>query len=136
MTTEGYNAYRTVGTTTADPVTLTTMLYDGALKALRRARMFAQQGETQRFFDETGRAHLIVGELLATLDMEQGGEIARTLSALYVYCMRCIIEASLTDTGKLFEAERHIGRIAGAWRQATDELRAQTASAGAAEAVA
>ncbi|HMS58502.1 MAG TPA: flagellar export chaperone FliS [Tepidiformaceae bacterium] len=136
MTTEGYNAYRTVGTTTADPVTLTTMLYDGALKALRRARMFAQQGETQRFFDETGRAHLIVGELLATLDMEQGGEIARTLSALYVYCMRCIIEARADNTAMLDEAERHITRITEAWKKATDELRTQAASGAAAEAVA
>lgn len=136
MTTEGYNAYRTVGTTTADPVTLTTMLYDGALKALRRARMFAQQGETQRFFDETGRAHLIVGELLATLDMEQGGEIARTLSALYVYCMRCIIEARADNTAMLDEAERHITRITDAWKKATDELRTQAASGAAAEAVA
>lgn len=136
MTTEGYNAYRTVGTTTADPVTLTTMLYDGALKALRRARMFAQQGETQRFFDETGRAHLIVGELLATLDMEQGGEIARTLSALYVYCMRCIIEARADNTAMLDEAERHITRITEAWKKATDELRTQAATGAAAEAVA
>ena len=136
MTTEGYNAYRTVGTTTADPVTLTTMLYDGALKALRRARMFAQQGETQRFFDETGRAHLIVGELLAALDMEQGGEIARNLSALYVYCMRCIIEARADNTAMLDEAERHITRITEAWKKATDELRTQAASGAAAEAVA
>lgn len=136
MTTEGYTAYRTVGTTTADPVTLTTMLYDGALKALRRARMFAQQGETQRFFDETGRAHLIVGELLATLDMEQGGEIARTLSALYVYCMRCIIEARADNTAMLDEAERHITRITDAWKKATDELRTQAATGAAAEAVA
>jgi flagellar protein FliS len=136
MTTEGYNAYRTVGTTTADPVTLTTMLYDGALKALRRARMFAQQGETQRFFDETGRAHLIVGELLATLDMEQGGEIARTLSALYVYCMRCIIEARADNTAMLDEAERHITRITDAWKKATDELRTQAATGATAEAVA
>ena len=136
MTTEGYNAYRTVGTTTADPVTLTTMLYDGALKALRRARMFAQQGETQRFFDETGRAHLIVGELLATLDMEQGGEIARTLSALYVYCMRCIIEARADNTAMLDEAKRHITRITDAWKKATDELRTQAATGAAAEAVA
>lgn len=136
MTTEGYNAYRTVGTTTADPVTLTTMLYDGALKALRRARMFAQQGETQRFFDETGRAHLIVGELLATLDMEQGGEIARNLSALYVYCMRCIIEARADNTAMLDEAERHITRITDAWKKATDELRTQAATGAAAEAVA
>lgn len=135
MTTEAYNAYRTVGTTTADPVTLTTMLYDGALKAMRRARMFGEQGDAQRFFDETGRAHLIVGELLATLDLTQG-EIATNLAGLYVYCMKCIIEAKVNATATLDEAEHHIARIAGAWKKATEELRAQAPSLGATEAVA
>ena len=89
---------------------------------------------------------LIVADRLATLsevvsmagalDMEQGGEIARTLSALYVYCMRCIIEARADNTAMLDEAERHITRITDAWKKATDELRTQAATGAAAEAVA
>src|SRR5260221_14654146 len=89
MAASGFDAYRQVGTATADPITLTSMLYDGALKAIRRARIFCTQGERQRFLDETQRAHLIIGELLATLDLEQG-ELPRNLAALYAYCIRCI----------------------------------------------
>jgi flagellar protein FliS len=122
MTAYAHDAYRTVRTTTADPVTLTAMLYDGALKAIRRARVFAEQGNRQRFADEATRAHLIVGELLATLDMSQG-ELPRSLSAIYVYCIRCIISATPTDFASLDEAEKHIGRIADSWKTATARLQ-------------
>jgi len=37
MTSNPYAAYRTVEATTADPITLTTMLYDGCVKALKKA---------------------------------------------------------------------------------------------------
>ncbi|MBI2765842.1 MAG: flagellar export chaperone FliS [Chloroflexi bacterium] len=133
MTAHAHNAYRTVRTTTADPITLTSMLYDGALKALRRARIFAEQQEGQRFNDEVSRAHLIVGELLATLDMSQG-ELPKALAAIYVYCIRRIIESRMDDVSGLVEVENHIGRIGESWKVATAELRA--AQAEAAEAVA
>lgn len=128
MTAHASNAYRTVGTTTADPVTLTTMLYDGALKALRRARLFAGHDDRQKFFDETQRAYLIVGELLATLDMDQG-ELATSLAGVYSWCMQEIVRAKPGDLAHLGEAEKHIERIAQAWKAATGELRAQATAA-------
>lgn len=124
MRNSGYNAYKSSEVLTADPVTLTTMLYDGAIKAMKKARIFHESGNRQGFLDEATRAHLIVGELLVTLDMEQG-DLPKTLSGLYAYCMRSIIESTLGDLSKLDEAERHITRIADAWKQATASLREQ-----------
>ena len=91
MSNNPYAAYQTVEATTADPVTLTTMLYDGGIKALRKARLHHESENRKAFLDETNRAYLIIGELLATLDMEQG-EIPRTLAGIYAYCMRLIVE--------------------------------------------
>lgn len=124
-----YDAYRTADVSTADPVTLTTMLYEGALKALKKARMFHADGRRERFLDETQRAHLIIGELLATLDHEKGGEMAANLAAIYAYSIRCIIDSTTGDVAKLDEAEKHITRIAEAWRSATTELRIAAATA-------
>lgn len=124
MTSNPYAAYRTVETLTADPVTLTTMLFDGAVKALRKARLHWENGNRQGFNDETNRAYLIIGELRATLDMSQG-EMAENLAAIYAYCLRRIVEASLGDLEKLEEVERHIGQIGEAWKTATAQLRAQ-----------
>jgi flagellar protein FliS len=122
VTTAGYNAYKTAEITTADPVTLTTMLFDGAIKAMKKARIFHESGNREGFLEQADRAHLIVGELLATLDMEQG-DLPKTLSGLYAYCMRAIVESTLGDLSKLDDAELHITRIAAAWKQATASLR-------------
>ena len=133
MTTNAYAAaYTTVTTSTADPITLTTMLYDGAVKAMKKARLHFEGGNRERFLDEVGRAHLIVGELLATLDREQGGELAENMAAVYGYCIRCLVESTTGEVEKLAEAELHISRIGDAWKIAT----AQLAAAGPRRAVA
>lgn len=127
MSTNPYAAYRTVEATTADPITLTTMLYDGCVKALKKACMHWENGNRTGFNDETNRAYLIIGELASTLDMSQG-EIAQNLAAIYGYCLRLIVESSLGDTEKLREVERHIATIAAAWKTATAEFKANRAA--------
>lgn len=124
MTRNAFEAYKTVGTGTADPVTLTTMLYDGAIKAMKKARIHFESGNRERFLDESGRAHLIVGELLATLNRDAGGELATELAAIYGYCLRCLVGCTTGDMAQLEEAEKHITRIANAWKAATGNLKA------------
>jgi flagellar protein FliS len=122
MSNNPYAAYQTVQATTADPVKLTTMLYDGGIKALRKARLHHESQNRKAFLDETNRAYLIIGELLATLDMEQG-ELPKNLAGLYAYCMRLIVESSNGDMTKLEEVERHLNKIATAWKAATATFR-------------
>lgn len=135
MSSNPYAAYRTVETTTADPITLTTMLYDGCVKALRKAALHWEGGNRTGFNDETNRAYLIIGELLSTLDMSQG-EIAENLAGLYTYCLRLIAESSTGRLEKLAEVERHIATIGEAWKTATASLRANRAMPRGAEAAA
>ena len=126
MPANAVQAYRTVDATTADPVTLTSMLYDGAIKAVKKSRLLHQQGDRQRFIAECERAYLIVGELLTTLDM-QYGELPRSLGAIYSYCLSAITRATLGDMAMLDDVEKHLTRIALAWRTATDALKADQA---------
>lgn len=127
MSTNPYAAYSTVGTTTADPITLTTMLFDGAIKAIRKAKLHFEAQNREGFLHETNRAYLIVGELLATLDIEQG-ELPKQLNALYVYCMRLLTEATIGDTAKLDEVAVHISKIGASWKQATASIKAGSGS--------
>ncbi len=129
MTTHGTNAYRTVTAMTADPVTLTTMLYEGAVKALKKAQILHSSGDRARTAVEAEKAYLIIGELLATLDRSHG-EIPEGLAAIYAYCLRCITEAAAGDVSRLAEAEKHISRIAQAWKTATTSLRMASAEGG------
>ena len=123
MTSKAIATYQTVTATTADPVTLTTMLFDGGVKALKKARLHHESKDREGFVRETERAYLIIGELLATLDLEQG-ELPHRLSGLYAYCMRCVVESSLGDMAKLDEAEQHLTRVGEAWKTATADWRA------------
>lgn len=126
MTSNPYAAYRTVEATTADPVTLTAMLYDGCVKALKKAALHFENGNRTGFNDETNRAYLIIGELVSTLDMSQG-EIATGLADIYTYCMRQIVESSFGDLSRLAEVEKHISTIGAAWKSATADLKASRA---------
>src|SRR5690242_7635398 len=103
-------------------MTLTTMLYDGAITAVRKARLALGEGRREVYTRESGRAYDILGELFATLDMDLG-PLPEQLGGIYAYCMRLLVESALGDTGKLDEVERHISRIAAAWKAATEQLR-------------
>lgn len=127
MSTRLTNAYRTVDATTSDPVVLTTMLFDGAVKAMKKARLHFEQHNRTSFLDEISRARMIVGELLSTLDLEHG-ELPRTLSGIYAYCLRALTDASLGDLARLDEAQRHIAQIGESWKTATAGLRGNSAA--------
>ena len=78
----------------ADPIGLVRLLYAGAIDSLLRARTFLQEGEIQQRSSAISKAMQIVLELQASLDMEQGGEIAQSLSRLYVYIQERLVEAN------------------------------------------
>jgi flagellar protein FliS len=123
------DAYLTQTIATADPVTLVTMLYDGAIKAVRKARLQHEDSNRTGSLDATGRAVLIVGELMAALDMDQG-EVAEGLSALYAYCMRRLAEATWDEIpDAVDEVERLLTRVADAWKQATAPYRPTVSAA-------
>jgi len=122
MSSNPYATYRSVEATTADPITLTTMLFDGGSKALKKAVIHFESGNRNGFNDETNRAYLIIGELLSTLDMSQG-ELSSNLAGIYGYCLRLIVESSIGDMDKLREVDRHLTTIASAWKTATADLK-------------
>jgi len=103
---------------TASPAQLVTMLYDGALAALTRARMtWDQPLEVNR---ELQRAQRILTELRVTLDYERGGEIAGNLGSLYVWMIDELIAANLDkDADRLDPVERTLKEIRAAWVEAT-----------------
>ena len=127
MTARLTTAYRTVDATTSDPVVLTTMLFDGAIKAMKKARLQNEQNDRRQFLDEITKAQMIVGELLSTLDLEHG-ELPRTLGGIYAYCLRALTDASLGNMARLDEAQRHISQIGDSWKVATSSFRGRLGS--------
>jgi len=61
------------------------LLYEHLLAHLRRAQVQIQARDFEGKGASLEKASDIVIELLATLDLEQGGELAQRLAALYTY---------------------------------------------------
>ncbi len=112
------NAYRESAVLTASPVQLVVMLYDGAGRFLRQAIASFDAGEEVRAGQAIGRTQAIVEELLATLDLDRGGEIASRLQGIYVYCLKQMAEARFQkDTAKLQEVAGLLGDLRESWAE-------------------
>src|SRR5690606_28297806 len=92
--------YRSNAVLTASPGQLVLMLYDGVLKALALARTaFERDAEDPRRIETIHQqllhAQAILAELQSGLNMEAGGEFARTMDRLYDYHSRRLFEANV-----------------------------------------
>ncbi len=126
--------YRANAVLTASPGQLVLMLYDGALKALGLAREAFARPETDfRRFEVINtqllKAQAIVHELQSGLNLEAGGDFARTLSRLYDYHHRRLFEANLRkQVEPVIEVERLIRELRDAWAQMLEQQQPSSAS--------
>ncbi len=103
---------------TADPVRLIVLLYDGAIKALRVSKEHIKNGNFEGKAKELMRAHDIIFELLSSLDHERGGEIAKNLAALYTYLLKRIMEVNVSlDFAVIDEVIAHMDNLNSSWRE-------------------
>lgn len=91
------------GVTDADPHQLIAMLLTGAADRVAAARGAISRGEVSRRGELISEAIAIVDSLRASLDHEQGGEIADNLRALYDYIERGLLEANLGANAQRLE---------------------------------
>ncbi|CAM5455810.1 flagellar export chaperone FliS [Thauera mechernichensis] len=103
----------------ADPHKLIVMLFDGALVAVASARYAMEAGDIPAKGSSISKAiDIITNGLHASLDIEQGGELAERLSALYDYMASRLLWANLkNDLSALEEVQGLLNELAGAWRQ-------------------
>ncbi|MBO9533284.1 MAG: flagellar export chaperone FliS [Solirubrobacteraceae bacterium] len=112
------NAYRESAVLTASPVQLVVMLYDGANRFLKQASVLYDQGDQIEAGQRLGRAQAIVEELLATLDLERGGDVAPRLQGIYVYCLREMSTARVEkSSARLAEVAGHLAELRESWAE-------------------
>lgn len=112
-------AYRNSSVMTASPGQLVVMLYDGMARFLKQAELAADEGDWGRSSERMTRADAILDELLLTLDLEAGGEIATRLQSIYVFCKRLLIDARVEhSTTPILEAARLLADLREAWAEA------------------
>ncbi|MGH7959760.1 MAG: flagellar export chaperone FliS [Opitutaceae bacterium] len=115
--------YRANAVLTASPGQLVLMLYDGVLKSLALARdAFDRHVDDPRRIESINqhllRAQAILAELRSGLNMQAGGEFARTMDRLYEYHSRRLFEANVRkEVAPVIEVERLVLELRDAWAQ-------------------
>lgn len=105
------------GILAASPHQRISMLFDHYQASLRLARLHLQAGNIPEKGKAITRAINIVSRgLRASLDLQQGGDIARQLDDLYDYVVRLLLRANLENNEEsLTAAAKLLGNIASAW---------------------
>ena len=118
------NAYKKASVNTLDQNKLIIMLYDGAIKNANFAVQYMESGEIEKVHDSLIKTKNIVTELLATLNMEQGGEIAKNLKSLYSYMFSQLIEANMEKKSEpVLTVIDLLKELRGAWVQIREKKK-------------
>lgn len=104
---------------TSDPHRLVLMLFDGAIVAVNLAKIHMEAGEVPQKGAAISKAiDLINNGLLASLDMDAGGELADRLAALYDYMTQRLLFANLKNSmAALDEVVELLTSLRDAWAQ-------------------
>jgi flagellar protein FliS len=110
--------YLEVEVRTANPLQLIVVLYDSAVKYLQEAIGCLHQGDIEGRTRAINRTLAIVSELQATLNFEEGGQVARSLEALYAYMKWRLIAANLAqEDAPLSEVISLLSTLKSAWQE-------------------
>lgn len=109
----------------ADPHRLIVLLFDGAESALRQAQAHIAADNVLGKSESIMKAiEIILDGLSASLNLEEGGELASNLRALYSYMVSRLVHANIhKDAAAISEVQTLLGEIAGAWREMGQNMR-------------
>lgn len=128
------DAYSQVGVdvsvATASPHRLIMLLFDGAIKAISKAKFHMEKNEIAPKGEAISKAIAIIDQgLNLSLDKKVGGELAENLGALYEYMCHRLLTANLkNDVSGLDEVNILLSELRGAW--AAIERNPETLGAG------
>lgn len=124
-----YDAYKDTEIATANQGKLIVMLYDGAIRFLRIAIDNLEPKTYDVANNNIIKAQDIVTELMLSLNMQEGGEMAQNLFNIYAYLKKRLLEGNIYKDEKILkEVLTHLDQMKEAWEQASAKAPAQAAS--------
>jgi flagellar protein FliS len=100
------------------PLELVVMLYDAALRFMQMAADGTRCRDLAAKREGMSRAMAILSELQNTLNLQEGGDVAKSLDGLYGYIGGRLIEANIKlDPAPIDEAIRLFRPLRDAWAQ-------------------
>lgn len=122
----GQNQYRKTQVATVDRGRLIVLLYEGAISFLTKAEASLSDGDIPGAANLINRAQDIIDELNASLNMDQGGDIAANLRRLYLFMGDQLVRAKIkADSEPLRDVTRMLTTLNEAWREAVSKPEAR-----------
>lgn len=113
--------YQTSNITTATPEKLMILLFDGALQFLQKAKIAIAENNIKDRSENIDGARKIIRELMRTIDLENGNDVARQLFRLYNKMAMNLIKANVQrDSNKIDEVIQDITNIRWGFQKAID----------------
>ena len=111
-------AYQHTHVTSQSPLELVVLLYDGALRFLQMASDGTRRSDLAAKREGMSRGLAIIAELQNTLNLQEGGDVAKSLDGLYTYITGRLIDANVRrDPTPIDEAIRLLRPLRDAWAQ-------------------
>ncbi len=121
-----YQKYKNTAVTSASKEKILLMLYEGAIKFVKRAIKACEEKNIAERGLNIGRACDIVMELNNTLDHKVGGDISKNLEQLYIFITDQLTKANITGDPKfLNDALKILETLNEGWVQAVEKLKKQ-----------
>lgn len=104
---------------TASPEKILILLYDGAIQFLNKAKIAMDQKNIPEIHNNLIGCENIILEFINTVDVENGGDFAVRIKALYEYFYNTLVQANMKkDVTKIDEVLRHLVELRATWKQA------------------
>lgn len=120
---QGANAYKKAAVTTATPGQVLIMLYEAAIRYVKKAADCIDKKDHAGKGVAIGKVHDIINELNTSLNFEVGGEIARNLERLYNFMVEQLVQANSKNSKEhLMNVQRNLETLLEGWRGAVEKV--------------
>lgn len=119
-----YSNYQKTQVITSSREKILLMLYEGAIRFTKHAHKDLVDGNIASKGKYVSKSTAILSELMATLDFEAAGELARDLESLYVFMIDKLIEGNIKNDPECFVVVENLLRtLYEAWKDVIENPR-------------
>jgi flagellar protein FliS len=119
--------YKETQIETASPVKLIVILYEIIINSIEQAKSYMVEKKYDLVNKELSRAQDGIIELIAALDFERGGDIAKNLYSIYLFCSRRLFEGNIEKNPQMLDEVKNIlSNLKEAWEKISTMVSEET----------
>jgi flagellar secretion chaperone FliS len=111
------NQYKRTDIESATKLELVIMCYERAIQLLQQSKEHIKENEWEKKIPKVKKALDIISDLQCSLNMEQGGDIAKNLNSLYSYITKKLLVGDIRkDLSAFDESIKILSELNEAWK--------------------